>query len=252
MTAPLLPDLRGQAVLVTGAGSGFGRACAIALAAAGVTVALLGRKVKPLEATYDAILAAGGAEPGIVPFDLATLDDAAGERIANALETQLGRLDGVVHSAAQFRSLTPLSQQDAATWKTLTQVDLVAPALLTRACMPLLDAAPVATVVFVADTHGARPAAFWGAYGVAKAGLIALAQTLDEEWAYRGTHRAHAAVPGPMRSPIRQKSHSASDALSADLPSPEALAPALVQLFARSGNQSVPSLVHLQPGPPTV
>jgi NAD(P)-dependent dehydrogenase (short-subunit alcohol dehydrogenase family) len=243
-----LPDLRDHVVLVTGAGSGFGRASARALASAGATVVLLGRKTQPLESVYDDIVAAGGAHPSIIPFDLARADETGFERIAEGIASQLGRLDGIVHAAAQFRTLTPMAQQDLDTWNTLLRVDLMAPALLTRACSELLQAASTATVVFVSDTHGARPAAFWGAYGVAKAGLIALAESWDAEWSHRPTHRVHAVVPGPMKSPIRLKSHSAGDALGEThaLPLPETLAPGLVALFSRAPDAPAPVVVHLQ------
>lgn len=248
------PDLHDRVILVTGAGSGLGRACALSLAAAGATLVLLGRKTQPLEETYDAIVAAGGAQPAIVPFDLARADDTGFARISEGIASQLGRLDGIVHAAAQFRTLMPMAQQDLDTWHTLLRVNLMAPALLTRACDPLLQAAPAATVVFVSDSHGAQPAAFWGAYGVAKAGLIALAQSWDDEWAHRGTHRAHAVVPGPMRTPIRLKSHSAGDELGVgrELPEPEALAPRVSALFGRSDGQRQPVLLELQtePNPP--
>lgn len=244
------PRLTDRVVLVTGAGSGFGRACALDLAAAGATTVLLGRKTHALEETYDAIIAAGHPQPSIIPFDLARADETGFERIAEGIRDQLGRLDGMVHAAAQFRTLMPMAQQDLDTWHTLLRVDLMAPALLTRACDALLQASPSATVVFISDTHGARPTAFWGAYGVAKAGLIALAESWDDEWSHRGTHRAHAVVPGPMRTPIRLKSHSAGDMLGAgqELPEPEALAPGVTALFGRSDGVRPPVLVELQPG----
>jgi len=252
MPSPTAPCLTDHVVLVTGAGSGFGRACALDLAAAGAACVLLGRRTQALEATYDAIVAAGGPQPSIVGFDLARADDSGFGRIAEGLREQFGRLDGMVHAAAQFRTLTPMAQQDLDTWNTLLRVDLMAPALLTRACDGLLQAAPVATVVFVSDSHGARPAAFWGAYGVAKAGLIALARSWDDEWAHRGTHRVHAVVPGPMRTPIRLRSHSAGDQLGMgqELPEPETLAPQVSALFARRGGERPPVLVELQPEPP--
>ena len=248
MSSPTLPELTDHVVLVTGAGSGFGRACALDLARAGATTVLLGRKTHTLEETYDAIVAAGRPQPSIIPFDLARADETGFARIAEGIRDQLGRLDGVVHAAAQFRTLMPMAQQDLDTWHTLLRVDLMAPALLTRACDALLQAAPAATVVFVSDSHGARPAAFWGAYGVAKAGLIALAQSWDDEWAHRGTHRAHAVVPGPMRTPIRLKSHSAGDQLGMgrELPEPETLAPQVSELFGRTDGSRPPVLVELQ------
>ncbi len=247
-----LPDLRQRVVLITGAGSGLGQASARSLAAAGATTVLLGRKTHALEATYDAIVEAGGPQPSIVPFDLARADETGFERIAEGIRDQLGRLDGIVHAAAQFRTLMPMAQQDLDTWHTLLRVNLIAPALLTRACDPLLQAAPAATVVFVGDSHGAHPAAFWGAYGVAKAGLMALAQSWDDEWAHRGTHRAHAVIPGPMRTAIRLKSHSAGDLLApgSELPEPEALAPGITALFGRQEGPRPPVVVELQPEPP--
>lgn len=254
MPSPTTPRLADHVVLVTGAGSGFGRACALDLAAAGATCVLLGRQTRTLEATYDAIVGAGGRQPSIVAFDLARADDTGFARIAEGIRDQLGRLDGVLHAAAQFRTLTPMAQQDLDTWNTLLRVDLMAPALLTRACDGLLQAAPAATVVFVSDSHGARPAAFWGAYGVAKAGLLALARSWDDEWAHRGTHRVHAVVPGPMRTPIRLRSHSAGDQLGVgrELPEPETLAPQVSALFTRRSGERPPVLVELQPEPPHV
>ena len=249
MTTLPRPDLTHHVVLITGAGSGFGRACALDLARAGATTVLLGRKTHTLEETYDAIAAAGGPQPSIIPFDLARADETGFERIAEGIREQLGRLDGLVHTAAQFRTLTPMAQQDLDTWHTLLRVNLMAAALLTRACDALLQVAPAATVVFVSDSHGARPTAFWGAYGVAKAGLIALAQSWDDEWAFRGTHRAHAVVPGPMRTPIRLKSHSAGDQLGrgVELPEAQTLAPQVTALFGRQDGARAPVLVELQP-----
>lgn len=63
-------ELKGKVILVTGAGDGIGKEAALSFAKAGATVILLGRTVSKLEAVYDAIIAAGGAEPAIVPLDL--------------------------------------------------------------------------------------------------------------------------------------------------------------------------------------
>src|SRR5512142_1150921 len=94
------PDLlAGRVVLVTGAGQGLGRAVALECAAHGATVALLGRKQDKLEAAYDAISAAGGAEPALIPLDLAAAASPEFEALAALLRRDLKRLDGIVHCA---------------------------------------------------------------------------------------------------------------------------------------------------------
>ena len=98
-------------VLVTGAGRGLGRAVALACAAHGATVALLGRKPEALTETYDAIVAAGGREPAAIPLDLATAGDREFETLAGMLRRDLGRLDALVHCAVHFTPLVPLRDQ---------------------------------------------------------------------------------------------------------------------------------------------
>ena len=93
---PVAGSLRERVVLVTGATGGLGRACALAAAAAGATVVLLGRKVRPLEALYDEIERGGGAAPAIYPMDLAGATPKDHADLAAAVERECGRLDGIV------------------------------------------------------------------------------------------------------------------------------------------------------------
>lgn len=202
------PDLLAdRVILVTGAGSGLGRAASLAYARHGATLALLGRDENRLEAVYDEILAAGGAEPAMFPFDLGVADDRAMETLAGTLSFHLKRLDGILHSAHQFYSLTPLALQTLEQWQTLMRVNLIAPFALTRACLPLLRTAENASVIFTGETHGHRPAAFWGGYAVAKAGLEALTRIWSDELESEPRVRMNTLIPGPVATTLRARTH---------------------------------------------
>lgn len=204
--------LSGRVILITGAGSGLGRAAALACAAHGATLALLGRNEARLDAVYDEIVAQGGPEPAIYPFDLSAADDRSLDNLAGSIGHHLRRLDGLLHSAHQFYNLSPLALQTAVQWESQLRVNLIAPFALTRACLPLLTAAPDASVVFTGETHGDAPSAYWGSYAVAKAGL----QTLTRIWADEITLtapklRLNTLIPGPTATTLRSKTHPAED-----------------------------------------
>jgi NAD(P)-dependent dehydrogenase (short-subunit alcohol dehydrogenase family) len=202
------PDLlAGRVILVTGASSGLGRAASLAFARHGATVALLARDEARLEAVYDEIIAAGGAEPAMFPYDLAIADDRSMETLAGTLLHHLKRLDGLLHSAHQFYNLSPLTLQTLDQWQTLMRVNLVAPFALTRACLPLLQQAPDASVVFTGETHGHHPAAFWGGYAVAKSGLETLTRIWADELSAEENLRINTLIPGQVATTLRSRTH---------------------------------------------
>ena len=170
---------------------------------------LLGRKLPKLNRLYDA-LAKEGPEPLLYPLDLegASPDDYA--ELASRIGSELGRLDGVLHCAAEFRGLTPLAHTDPAAFARAIHVNLTAPWWLTQACLPLLSKAGDAAVVFaLADLQLARQA-FWGGYGVAQHGLAALVGMLHAELA-NGPVRVSALQPGPMRTGLRAQAFVEED-----------------------------------------
>ncbi|HEX4883918.1 MAG TPA: SDR family NAD(P)-dependent oxidoreductase [Casimicrobiaceae bacterium] len=227
---PSAPDLRDRVVLVTGATGGLGRPLALAAARAGATVVLHARVVRRLEALYDDIVAAGAPEPVILPLDLAKAEANDFGNVASAVEAQLGRLDALVHTAAQLGSLGPLEHQAFDTSLAVVRVNLAAALGLTRSLARLLHASADGSVTFTLDTRGEAPKAYWGAYAASKAGLSALATTLADEWESRERPRVNAVVPGPIRSPLRTQTHPAEDASA--LPTPEQLVPLYLHLVA--------------------
>jgi NAD(P)-dependent dehydrogenase (short-subunit alcohol dehydrogenase family) len=227
---PVPLSLRDRVVFITGASGGLGAPLARACAALGATVVLHGRVVRKLEALYDEIVAAQHPEPTILPLDLAkaTADDFG--NVANALQTQLGRLDGLVHTAALLGTLGPIEHQSFDSWLSLLRVNVAAPMGLTRALLPLLNGSADASVVFTLDSRGEQPRAFWGGYAVTKAGVATLARELADEWENRPHLRINAVVPGPIRSPLRGRTHPGED--RAALPLPQALVPLYLHLLS--------------------
>lgn len=240
------PDLlAGRVILVTGAGSGLGRAASLAFARHGATVALLGRDEVKLEAVYDAILAARGAEPAMFPYDLAAADDRSLDTLAGTIAHHLKRLDGILHSAHQFYSLTPLELQTLEQWQTLMRVNLLAPFALTRACLPLLRQSAGASVVFTGETHGHEPAAYWGGYAVAKAGVETLTRIWSEELGAQSPVRINTLIPGPVATTLRARTHPGQDPRS--LPSPEDLMPCYLYLMGEDSRAVRGEVVACQP-----
>lgn len=236
--------LAGRVVLVTGAGRGLGRAIAIACAASGATVALLGRKEARLTDTYDAIVAAGGREPAAIPLDLATAGDREYDTLAQLLRRDLGRLDAIVHCAVHFRPLSPLADQSLESWLAGLRVNLAAPFALTRSCLPLLSQSPDGTVVFTSETHAVRPAAYWGGFAVGKAGLATLATIWADEVEQHGRPRFHVVVPGPVATPMRGQSHPGE--ARASLVTPETLARAYLRVLSPEGRTLGPGPLEVQ------
>ncbi len=228
--------LNERIILVTGAGQGLGRAAAKAFAAQGATVVLLGRTVAKLEAVYDEIVRAGGPQPAILPADLAAAQDKDFETLAYTLASQLGGLDGILHCANAFASLSPLSLQTVEQWMIQFRVNTVAPFAINRACMPLLQRSADASVILVGETHGHTPAAYWGGFAVSKAALEAYFRIQADEWSDLPNLRINLVIPGPIRSPLRARTHPAED--KGALPEPEALCPLLLQLMGPEGRDT--------------
>jgi NAD(P)-dependent dehydrogenase (short-subunit alcohol dehydrogenase family) len=199
--------LAGRVILVTGASKGLGRSAALSLARHGATVILHGRDVGALEQVYDEIEAAGGPQATLLPLDLASATTRDYEVLARAIEGQLARLDGILHNASHLVALTALENQSLEDWLLQLRVNLAAPAAITRACAHLLRAAPDASVLYTGETHGLRPSAYWGAFAVAKAGLLALLRIQSQEWESAANLRVNVLVPGPVDSPLRRQTH---------------------------------------------
>jgi len=200
-----------RVILVTGATRGIGRALAWRLASLGATCLLLGRDEAALDALYDEITAAGFAEPVGIPVDLETLTAEGAEQIADQIAEHFGRLDGLAHVAAILGGREPIATHRPDQWHRVMQVNLNAVFLLTQACLPLLDLAETGRIVMTTSTVGYEPEAYWGAYGVSKAGLENFTAVLADELENTSTTRVVTVNPGGTATRMRAEAKPGED-----------------------------------------
>jgi len=239
--------LQDKVLLITGAGDGIGRACALAFGNLGATVILLGRTQEKLEAVYDEIKAAGGATPAMVPLNLAAATTREYAQLADMLDAEFHRLDGIVHCAAILGDITPMELYSADTWAQVMQVNLTAPFLLTQAMMPLLKAAPSASVLFTGSSVGRRGRAFWGAYAASKAGIENITQVFADEMEHVGTLRFNTVNPGATRTTMRAKAYPAEN--PSLLKTPEDIVPVFCWLMSDDSKGNNGQSFDAQPKP---
>lgn len=226
---PTADLLRGRSILITGAGDGIGRAAALSFARHGATVLLLGRTLSKLEAVYDDIERAGGAQPALLPLNLssATLSDY--NQMANMIENEIGHLDGILHNAAILGPLTPLQMYDPDTFDDVMTVNLRAPFQLTQTLLPLLRQSKDASVLFTTSSVGRTARAFWGAYAVSKSGLESISKMFSDELANVSSIRFNCINPGPTRTNMRAHAYPGENPYN--LPTPDDIMPLYLYLM---------------------
>ncbi|MGB5456531.1 MAG: SDR family NAD(P)-dependent oxidoreductase [Gammaproteobacteria bacterium] len=227
----MIPDtdtirLDRRIILITGAGDGIGKATALACARHGATIILLGRTVHKLEQVYDEIKQNGWPEPAIYPMDLEGATPADYRDLHDNIDKEFGRLDGLLNNAGWLGASTPIEIYDIELWYKVMQINLNAPFMLSKACIPLLRKSSSARIVFTADD---KISAYWGAYGAAKAGQLSLMHILADELESKDIP-VNAVIPGPIRTRFRALAFPAED--KRQLPSPEEITDMFVYLLS--------------------
>ena len=186
-------------VVVTGAGSGLGEACALRMAARGWTVLALGRRLHELERV--ARLAPAGS---VVPL---ACDVRRPEAMVEALHSVRGchggHVHGVVHSAGVLHIATPDGQLGP--WDQVMDTNVKGAVSLTLALQPLMPAG--SSVVFISSVSGLVASRLRLAYGASKAAINHITRLLAVELAPR--IRVNAVAPGPVDTPMASSGHSA-------------------------------------------
>ena len=184
----------GRVVLVTGAGSGIGRATVHRLVEEGATVVAADISAEGLEHT-----AKDAARPEAVSTFVGDVSDPAFGRAVVAAALEHGRLDTVVNSAGILR-FEHTHEVALASWQKILDVNLTGTFLVCQAALPaLLDGG--GAIVNVASTAALAAHPWAAAYSASKGGVLALTRTLAIEYAKQGL-RANAVCPGSIDTPI--------------------------------------------------
>jgi NAD(P)-dependent dehydrogenase (short-subunit alcohol dehydrogenase family) len=220
----LLP-LAGKIALVTGASRGIGRASALALAKAGAHVVAVARTAGGLTELDDEIRAATGEPATLVPMDIT--EGAGLDQLGLALHQRFARLDVLVHAAAMLGPMTPISHLEPNHWDKVVALNLTATYRLIRTTEPLLRASEAGRAIFLTTGRVARPKAFWGPYGVTKAGMEHMVRTWADELE-QSSVRAVLLDPNTMRTKMRAEAMPGEDPMT--VTPPEEIGPLIVQL----------------------
>ncbi len=217
--------LEGRIALITGASRGIGAAVAKRFAAEGAHPVLVARTVGGLEEVDDAIRAAGGEPPTLVPLDLgefSRIDD-----LGRSLHERFGHLDVLVANAGSLGTLSPIGHIQPAAWEAVVAVNLTANYRLIRSLDPLLRASPAGRAVFVTSGAAHTATAYWGAYAISKAGLETMVKTYAAE-VEKTRLRVNLLDPGPVRTAMRAQAFPGEDPMT--LPAPDDITDAFVAL----------------------
>ena len=222
--------LAGEVVIVTGAGSGIGRATAAAFSRRGCHVALVGRRQEPLDELARQLEQSEG-EVLVAPADVTDRD--AVEALVRRVAAAWGRIDVLVNNAGmniRQRKVEEVSEQD---WDSVLRVNLTGTFFMTQAVLPHMRRQRSGTVLNVSSMAGHRAFALSGpAYGAAKAGVISFTDSLNLTERAHGV-RACAVCPGEVATPILdQRPQPPSAEARAAMLQPEDLAETLVHVAA--------------------
>ena len=211
--------LTDKTILITGAGSGIGKATAITYASHGATVILLGKTSSKLEKVYDEIEKLGYPTPSISLMDLLLADANDYQELIDNLIKEFNQLDGLLLNAAILGDRSPIEQYDVQKWMETIHINLTSQFILVKTLLPALKKSDNASVVFTSSGVGKTGKAFWGAYSVSKFGVEGLCQILAEEFYNDSTIRFNCINPGAVRTKMRKEAYPLEN--PDDLPTPD-------------------------------
>jgi len=202
-------ELRNNVVIITGAGSGIGRAAALRLACSGVQMALVGRTSAKLESVAREIAAAGGS-PSIHALNLT--DVTSTRTVIDSVLDRLGRIYVLINAAGDTSVHRRLMSTRPDEVRSVIDANLLGAMYCTQAVVQAMLRARQGTIINLASMVGVRPSVHAGmAYSAAKAAVINFTQFLEAEFRNTGI-RACAILPGEVDTPFLDKRPHPPDA----------------------------------------
>jgi NAD(P)-dependent dehydrogenase (short-subunit alcohol dehydrogenase family) len=199
LTGNDLFSLHRRSAVVTGASSGIGRAIAEALAEAGASVVLVGRRTSALSEVEAGILSRGGRSAWL-SADLADRQELAG--VAERCAGLFGEPDILVNAAA-INLRPPLGSLTLEDWDTTMAVNLTAPFVLGQRFGPSMAGRGFGRIINIGSQQSFRAFGNSGGYGASKAGIVALTRSQAEAWSRNGVC-CNAVVPGFVHTPMTE------------------------------------------------
>ncbi|MDF2235402.1 SDR family oxidoreductase [Albimonas sp. CAU 1670] len=193
-----MPDFDGKVALVTGAGSGIGRATAVQLAREGARVVVSDVVSQLAQATHDEIRDAGG-EAEVAVADVASADDHA--RAVEAAVARWGALNLAVNNAGVAGVRAPVHEQTVEDWERIIAINLTGVFLGMRAQIPQMLKAGGGAIVNIASILGSVGRANAVGYVAAKHAVVGMTRAAAMDYAEQGI-RINAVGPGYIRTPL--------------------------------------------------
>jgi NAD(P)-dependent dehydrogenase (short-subunit alcohol dehydrogenase family) len=203
--------LSGRTVLVTGGGSGIGRATAIRAAREGAAVAVVDRHAENAEETATMIRTGGGTGAA---YACDVSDDAQVSRTVASTGAELGRISGVVTAAGIFHGpdLRPAHEVSVEDFTVVLQVNLIGTFAVIKHALPHLVEGGGA-IVTIASTAAIRGHGFGAGYTASKGGVDALTRLLAVQYGPHGV-RANCICPGGVDTPMTAGTFSTPEAIA--------------------------------------
>jgi 2-hydroxycyclohexanecarboxyl-CoA dehydrogenase len=191
--------LEGKVVIVTGGGSGIGRAICQRLAAEGANVAVGDVNVAGAEETAGLVKAAGAGSAFAVHMDVTSLDSVT-EAVAAVRARCGGRIDVLVNNAG-WDKLEPFLKSAPATWEKVIAINLRGPINCCSVALPVMVEQGSGRVVSISSDAGRVGSTGEAVYSACKAGIIGFSKTVAREMARHGI-TVNVVCPGPTKTPL--------------------------------------------------